>query len=59
LFYYNETILQQYRASDVQSRLSLYDQYPYLREIFNSIDLEECVQRKKALVNASKRVIPI
>jgi len=26
--------------------MDLYEKYPYMREIFNSIDLEECAARK-------------
>ncbi|HRX17006.1 MAG: hypothetical protein JXK07_03660 [Spirochaetes bacterium] len=46
MFYYNEQILKDYRDSNIKCRMDLYEKYPYMREIFNSIDLEECAARK-------------
>ena len=46
MFYYNEQILNDYRSSSVECRMELYEKYTYMREIFNSIDLEECAARK-------------
>lgn len=38
---YREDIFLEYRSSPEEKRMLLYEKYPYMREIFNDIELKE------------------